>query len=82
MQLDAVRRDAALAVEIVEETDPGDPHERPRLATWRIQTIHELLAHPGVSLCEAGGTGPRAFGIGDFGDHGDRWVASAGGHPT
>ncbi len=28
MQLDPVRGDAALAVDVVEEADPRDPHER------------------------------------------------------
>lgn len=53
VQLDAVWDDAALAVEVVEKADPGDPHERSRLALRRVQVVQQLLAHLCVDCGEA-----------------------------
>ena len=41
MQLDAVRRDTALPVEVVEESYPGDSHEWPCLALRRVQIVEQ-----------------------------------------
>ena len=77
MQLDPVRGDATLTVDVVKEADPGDPHEWARHAPRRVQVVHQFLAHLRIRSGEPRGTRTRASGVGYFRDHRDGRVAWA-----
>jgi len=68
MQLNSVRCDAALTVDVIEEADARYTNERARLTTGRIETLHELLTDglkdPGLILA-------RTARVGDLCNHRD-----------